>query len=306
MRNITWQECEQAAWETAARLRSLLDTGTQSVRLFGVPRGGFIPAVMVRQCLKENGVDAEITENPNEASAFVDDLVDSGATMMRYKALYPRKPFVPFFTKCEADGWLQFPWEAGDPTAACPNSDQSGHDIFTRLLQFIEEEPSRGGLIETPARAAKAWREWTQGYHEEPADVLKTFDDGASDYDQMVVVRDIPIYSHCEHHLAAIFGTASIAYVPNGKIVGLSKLNRLANIYARRLQVQERLTTQIADAIDEHLQPVGVGVVLRCRHLCMESRGVCQQGHITVTSALRGALRDQPDSRAEFFKLIEV
>ena len=106
-----------------------------------------------------------------------------------------------------------------------------------------------------------------------------------------------------EHHLADIFGTVTIAYIPNGKIVGLSKLSRLADMFARRLQVQERLTNQIADALEEHLQPKGVGVIVRARHLCMESRGICQQGHHTITSALRGVLKDKPEARAEFMEL---
>ena len=119
----------------------------------------------------------------------------------------------------------------------------------------------------------------------------------------MVIVKDIPIYSKCEHHLADIFGTATIAYVPNGRIVGLSKLSRLADMFARRLQVQERLTGQIADALEEHLNPLGVGVLIRARHMCMESRGLCQQGHHTITCALRGVLKDQPEARAEFMAL---
>jgi GTP cyclohydrolase I len=117
------------------------------------------------------------------------------------------------------------------------------------------------------------------------------------------VVRDIPIHSFCEHHLASIFGTATIGYLPNGKIVGLSKLSRLADMFARRLQVQERMTNQIADALMEHLQPLGCGVMINARHMCMESRGVCQQGTSTVTSALRGAFRDDPQTRAEFLNL---
>ena len=131
------------------------------------------------------------------------------------------------------------------------------------------------------------------------------FEDGAEKHDQMVTVRDIPIYSHCEHHLAPIFGTVTISYIPNGKIVGLSKLSRLADMYARRLQVQERLTDQIADALFEHLEAKGVGVVIKARHMCMESRGICQQGHHTVTTALRGAMKDEPDTRAEFLRLAQ-
>lgn len=161
----------------------------------------------------------------------------------------------------------------------------------------------REGLQETPDRVAKAWSEWTSGYGKDPAEILKVFDDGAEKYDEMVVVKDIPIYSKCEHHLADIFGTCTIAYIPDRKIVGLSKLSRLADCFSRRLQVQERLTVQIADAIQDNLNPIGVGVVIKARHMCMESRGICQQGHHTITSALRGALKDNPETRAEFLAL---
>lgn len=171
---------------------------------------------------------------------------------------------------------------------------------ITNLLQCIGENPLREGLDETPARVAKAWQHWCSGYTKDPADVLKVFEDGAEGYDQMITVKDIPIYSHCEHHMAAIFGTATIAYIPNGKIVGLSKLSRLADVFARRLQVQERLTNQIADALFKHLQPKGVGVMIKARHMCMESRGVNQQGHHTITTSLRGVMRDEPAARAEF------
>lgn len=170
------------------------------------------------------------------------------------------------------------------------------------LLQFLGEDPAREGLGETPARVVKAWRHWCGGYAMDPAEILKVFKDGAANYDEMVLVKDIPIYSKCEHHLADIFGTASIAYIPNGKIVGLSKLSRLADCFARRLQVQERMTVQIADALVEHLQPKGVGVMIRARHMCMESRGICQQGHHTVTTALRGAIKDDARTRAEFLQ----
>jgi GTP cyclohydrolase I len=119
----------------------------------------------------------------------------------------------------------------------------------------------------------------------------------------MVVVKDIPIYSKCEHHMADIFGTATIAYIPNGKIVGLSKLSRLADMYARRLQVQERLTNQIADALFKHLEPKGVAVMIKARHMCMESRGICQQGHHTVTTALKGVFLEESETRAEFMAL---
>jgi len=172
------------------------------------------------------------------------------------------------------------------------------------LLKGLEPKThTREGLRETPARVAKAWEFWTSGYALKAEDILKEFEDGGEHYDEMVLVKDIPVYSKCEHHLADIFGTATIAYIPNGRIVGLSKLSRLADLHARRLQVQERLTNDIAEDLWRCLKPKGVGVIIKARHMCMESRGICQQGHYTVTSALRGAIKDQSETRAEFIKL---
>lgn len=172
----------------------------------------------------------------------------------------------------------------------------------TLLLDEIGEDVQRPGLLETPSRVAKAWAEWTSGYDIDPKSVIKVFEEG--DYDEMVIVKNIPIYSKCEHHLADIFGTASIAYIPDGKVLGLSKLSRLANIFARRLQVQERMTVQIANALfDSDLEPLGVGVRLSCRHMCMESRGVHSQGQFTVTTALRGVL-NEGEPRAEFLAAV--
>lgn len=177
--------------------------------------------------------------------------------------------------------------------------------IIYSLLGIIVQgdDPNREGLHETPARVVKAWRHWTSGYAVDVPALFKSFEDGGDNYDQMVVVKDVPIYSKCEHHLADIFGTVTIAYIPNGRVVGLSKLSRVADAYARRLQVQERLTGQIADAIQEHLNPLGVGVMVRARHMCMESRGICQQGHHTITTALRGLIKDEPQTRSEFLRL---
>ena len=184
---------------------------------------------------------------------------------------------------------------------------QHDTDVIKVLLSRVIGEKNREGLEETPARVIKAWKHWVSGYEENgaatDAEILKVFKDGAAGYDEMVIVKDIPIYSKCEHHLADIFGTVTIAYIPDGRIVGLSKLSRLADKYARRLQVQERLTTDIADAINLHLKPKGVAVLVKARHMCMESRGLCQQGHHTITSALRGVLKEDPAARAEFMML---
>lgn len=172
------------------------------------------------------------------------------------------------------------------------------------LLKGIGEEPHRGGLIDTPRRVARAWGDWTSGYSMEPGDVLTVFKDGGEHYDEMILVKDIPFYSHCEHHLAPFFGVAHIAYVPNGHIVGLSKLSRLLDIFAKRLQVQERLTAQVVDSLMEHLEPRGAACLVSARHLCMESRGIQKQGHVTDTTALRGVFKDQPETRAEFLERV--
>jgi len=171
------------------------------------------------------------------------------------------------------------------------------------LLKLVETE--RDGLRDTPIRFAKAWMHHTSGYGGNPAQILKVFEDGAADYDEMVIVKNIPFYSLCEHHLAPFFGTATVAYIPNGKIVGLSKIPRLVDMFARRLQVQERMTAQIADAMDKHLKPLGVGVIVKARHMCMESRGIQMQGTETLTSAVRGAIKDKPEARSEFIRLAD-
>jgi GTP cyclohydrolase I len=182
-------------------------------------------------------------------------------------------------------------------------SDEFNENDWRRFLKSVGEDPDRPGLLETPHRVTKAWKHWTSGYEQNPAEVLKAFEDGAEEYNELIVVRNIPVYSHCEHHLAPFFGKATVGYMPHGKIVGLSKLTRLVDCFAKRLQVQERLTIQVANALMENLQPKAVGVVIRCRHLCMESRGIRTAGEETVTSAMLGELQPNLAMRTEFLDL---
>lgn len=162
--------------------------------------------------------------------------------------------------------------------------------ISSLLLNIEGSTELRPGLEETPERVAKAYQTWFGGYDVDIAGLFKTFEDGAENTNEIVIVRDIPVYSHCEHHMAPIIGHAVVGYVPNGKIVGLSKLSRVVDAFSRRLQVQERLTNQIADAIEEHLNPKAVCVYIDAKHMCMESRGVKQVcGSSTITKAFRGA-----------------
>ena len=175
---------------------------------------------------------------------------------------------------------------------------------YTSLLSTIGEDVSREGILKTPTRAAKAMQFLTHGYDLNPAEILKSamFKD---DYSQMVIVKDIEIYSLCEHHLLPFFGKAHIAYIPNGHIVGLSKIPRVADAFARRLQVQERLTTEILNCIQETLNPLGVAVVIECKHLCMSMRGIQKQNSVTTTSAFTGAFENEK-TRAEFIHLIGI
>lgn len=267
----------------------------KKISVYGVPRGGIPAAYAV--LLNHKDV-LEIADTPEDADVFVDDLLDSGATMKKYNDLYPGKHFYYLFNKQERDyagQWLVFPWEG--------SVEGSAKDFTIRLLQFVGEDVERGGLKETPARVAKAWQHWTSGYGKKPEDILKVFEDGGETYDEMVTVKNIPVFSHCEHHLAAIFGTATVSYIPNGHIVGLSKINRLVDMFARRLQVQERLTDQIGKALWENLKPKGVGVSIKARHFCIESRGVQHSNSETVTTSLFGVMKDKPEARAEFLRL---
>ncbi len=188
----------------------------------------------------------------------------------------------------------------------------NAEEAIRTLLIHIGEDPDREGLRDTPARAVKAWLEWTRGYAEEPADILtRTFGD-VGDYDQMIVVRDIRVESMCEHHLAPIIGSAWVGYVPrqgeDGKVsvVGLSKIPRAVEALAKRLQVQERLTAQIANAIEKALDPLGVAVVIRAAHHCMCTRGVHQTSAAMTTSAMRGVFRTEAEARAEFIALAGI
>jgi len=173
------------------------------------------------------------------------------------------------------------------------------------MLEQIEPGNfDREGLKDTPVRVAKAFKHWFSGYNQKPEDVLKVFEEAGHHYDEMIFQANLPVNSFCEHHMAPFFGVAHIAYIPGEKgIVGLSKLKRLVDIFAHRLQVQERMTNQIVDALFKHLDAKGAGVLVRCRHRCMESRGVCIAGTWTTTTAFRGAMFQDAKARSEFLAL---
>ena len=190
-------------------------------------------------------------------------------------------------------------------TAPAPRPTREEAEAAVRtLLRWAGDDPDREGLRETPRRVVKAYQEFFRGYDEKPEDVLARVFEEVEGYDDLVLVRDIPFTSHCEHHVVPFVGKAHIAYYPTGGVVGLSKLARLVDVYARRLQTQEAMTAQIATAIDEHLDPRGVAVLIEAEHMCMSMRGVLKQGSSTVTVQFSGVFRDDPAQQAHFYTLL--
>jgi len=280
----TGSKIVRLTWADVAKLiQKKIPLGT---RVWGVPRGGSVVA----------GLTGLAVDSIHEADLIVDDLIDSGRTMLRYQREYPNKEFVALLDK-RIDGeyhgrWIHFPWENLDET-------KDVEDTVVRQLEFIGEDPLREGLVETPKRVIKALREMTCGYQEDPRQILsKVFTEA---YDEMIVLKGIEFWSMCEHHMLPFHGHAHIGYIPNGKIIGISKLARLVHCFSRRLQVQERLTQEIANAIMDSLKPHGVGVVMNATHLCMACRGVRTPAEM-VTSCLLGYFRDR--SRSEFLKFL--
>jgi GTP cyclohydrolase I len=265
---------------------------SEGTRVYGVPRGGIPVAYLVAGLCQGSVVDS-----PDFAHVIVDDIIDTGATRERYAC--SKKPFYALVDKTEEEeGWFVFPWEVGE-------RDTSADDIVIRMMQYIGEDPTRDGLLDTPKRVLKAWDALYQGYKENPKEILGRTFQNEEHYDEMVILRNIEFYSMCEHHMLPFFGQAHIAYIPNpeGRVVGISKLARLVDCFARRLQIQERLTRQIVDAIEENLQPLGAACFIEAQHLCMKARGVEKQNSVMVTSALTGVFKQKDASRLEFLLL---
>lgn len=184
-------------------------------------------------------------------------------------------------------------------------SRQDAEAAVRTLMRWAGDDPSREGLLETPNRVVRAYEEFFAGYDADPADMLSRTFDETDGYDEMVLLRNVTFESHCEHHMVPIIGVAHVAYIPEHRVVGISKLARVVEAFAKRLQIQERLTTQIANTIEAILQPIGVGVVIEAQHQCMTSRGVHKPGVSMVTSCLLGAFRDNPATRSEFLSALK-
>lgn len=271
--NISWQEI----YNRLNYLKSAYDPNT---KYYGVPRGGQIIAGMLG-----NAVD-----KIEQADVIVDDLIDSGATLKQYKKY--NKPFAALIDKRQEykDEWIVFPWE---------NHNGNVEDNVTRLLQYFGEDVTREGLQETPKRYVKFFKQFLTI----PDWNFTTF--SSEGYDEMIVQTNIPFYSLCEHHIAPFFGYGHIAYIPKDKIVGLSKLARTLDLFAHRLQNQERITTQVAEFLQDKLEAKGVAVSLSAKHMCMEMRGVKKHDTWTTTTKLIGAFKESDEARLEFFNSIK-
>ena len=183
-------------------------------------------------------------------------------------------------------------------------SREEAEEAVRTLIRWAGDDPVREGLLDTPSRVVGAYEEWFEGYGADPIEILKRTFEETDGYDEMVLLKDIRFESHCEHHMAAIIGKAHIAYLPDHRVVGISKLARLVEAYAKRLQIQEKMTAQIANAIDEILQPKGVAVVIEAAHQCMTTRGVHKSGVVMVTSRMLGDFRENPSTRREFLAMV--
>lgn len=261
-------------------------------KVHGVPRGGTCALLY----LIAAGLPLDPVLSPVDAELILDDIVDGGATKASYAA--SRLPFLALVDRSNPSErlkkeWVVFPWE----------QEHGPEDAVLRLLEWVGEDTNRDGLKDTPKRVVKSLREMTAGYHQDPRDILgRVFEES---YDEIVVLRSIPFVSLCEHHMLPFYGTASIGYLPSDKVVGLSKLARLVDCFSQRLQMQERLTREIGEAIRDHLSARGVAVLVRGYHSCMSCRGVRKPGAEMVTSVMMGVFRDKPEARAEVLSLLE-
>ena len=261
-------------------------------KIWGVPRGGVYAALLVSAYDRTS----TIVEDVQQADVVIDDIIDSGATAKKFE----KWPFFALIDKLGEEShlagtWVSFPWER-------VLYETGPEDNIKRLLEYIGEDPKREGLLETPSRVVKSYEELFSGYKIDPASVLKVFENDSCD--EMVILKDIEFYSQCEHHLQPFFGKAHIAYIPNGRVVGISKLARLLEVFSRRLQIQERLCEQVTTALMEHLAPKGAACVLEASHFCMCARGVGKQNSKMITSSLKGAFLE-PTVRGEFLSMIK-
>jgi len=292
--------------EDSKQLSLIINEGgvNQYDGVYGIPSGGLIPAYIIANELK---LPLREKNDITEKTLIIDDIIDSGATIKKLiedikispdiGVLYKKShaPVVKYVLKNIDNQWINLPHES--------SGDKSIQDNIVRILEYLGENPNREGLKNTPSRVVKSYDRIFGGYKQKVEDILTIFE--SENYDEMVVLTDIEFYSTCEHHMLPFYGKAHVAYIPNGKIVGISKLARVVEIFSRRLQNQERITMQVANALQEALNAKGVAVVLEGKHFCMIARGVEKQNAIMKTAHLTGVFRDDSkNARQEFYSLI--
>jgi GTP cyclohydrolase I len=278
--------------------------------IYGVPKGGIPLASALSVLLKIpvvpfNEIHADIL--------IVDDLIDSGTTRQKF----PRNDFACLHLKSlKSSGakwdtfyhsktislykginqWIHYWWEGNNET-------DSIKDNITRIFQYIGENPNREGLLETPERVVKSWSQLYSGYNQNSKDIIKLFD--ADGHDEMILLKNIELYSMCEHHLLPFIGKAHVAYIPDKKIIGISKLARIVEMYSRRVQIQERICSQVTDLLMDELKPKGAACIIEAQHLCMQMRGVQKQNSVMTTSSLKGIFLKKQEVRKELMDLIK-
>ena len=292
--DLNWDDIEERASKVLAEITCL----SKAVRLYGVPRGGVYAAQAIMSQLLNAGKPCRIVSTPHACDYIVDDIVDSGKTKKDHGRSHPHIPFLALVDKQKENlkDWVVFPWEI-------QNAQAGPVDNVIRLIQYIGDDPNREGLKDTPERVLKSYKKLFGGYEQKIKDIITVFKDGSCD--EMVVLKDVEFYSTCEHHLLPFYGKAHIAYIPNGKILGISKLARILEMYSRRLQIQERICQQITEALDEHLEPLGSACILEAQHFCMTARGVEKQHSIMITSSLTGVFKSKPEARNEFMSMVK-
>jgi len=297
VKNLSWADVHSLGVSLCEKILDCLDHTTEEVKIYPVPRGGIYVAIMLQHLINaEEQIDNwEIVESTSEATIIVDDIIDTGSTMQYYERKYSHIPFFALVLK-EDNEWVSFPWER-------MTKDNGPVDNVRRLLEYIGENPKREGLLETPNRVIRSYETLFGGYKQKPEDVLKIFEDGACN--EMVLLKDVEFTSFCEHHILPFFGKAHIAYIPDGRVIGISKLARILEIYARRLQIQERIGQQITDCLMKFLKPKGAACVLEAQHACMVCRGVQKQNSVMMTSSLTGVFLEHAQTRSEFFSMIK-
>jgi len=297
VKNLSWADVHSLGVSLCEKILDCLDHTTEEVKIYPVPRGGIYVAIMLQHLINaEEQIDNwTIVESASEATIFVDDIIDTGSTMQYYERKYSHIPFFALVLK-EDNEWVSFPWER-------MTKDNGPVDNVRRLLEYIGEDPKREGLVETPKRVIRSYETLFGGYKQKPEDVLKIFEDGACN--EMVLLKDVEFTSFCEHHILPFFGKAHIAYIPDGRVIGISKLARILEIYARRLQIQERIGQQITDCLMKFLKPKGAACVLEAQHACMVCRGVQKQNSVMMTSSLTGVFLEHVQTRSEFFSMIK-